>query len=49
MKGKIEMSEHLAERLICGVTTVLLRCAICGDVKTVEMLGSRAATPTEQP
>ena len=36
-------SEHLAERLICGVTTILFRCAIPGCVATrsVEMLGQQ--------
>jgi hypothetical protein len=33
------ISEHLAERFMAGVTTALLRCATCGDVKAVEMLG----------
>lgn len=36
--GKCEMSEHMAERLTFGVTSVLLKCA-CGKVLKEEMLG----------
>jgi len=32
-------SEYLAERMIFGVTTVLLKCSICGKVIKEEMLG----------
>lgn len=34
-------SEFLAERMMLGLTTVLLKCQIvqCGQTKTVEMLG----------
>ena len=37
------MTEHMqfsiSERLLLGVTTIVLRCN-CGDLKTVEILGT---------
>jgi hypothetical protein len=33
-------SEHMYERLAFGVTTIVLACAVCGDRKTLEILGS---------
>lgn len=33
------MSESMAQQLLFGVTTIVLKCSICGDVKTVEFLG----------
>jgi hypothetical protein len=40
--GACTMSEHMAERLTFGVTTVLLKCADCGRTRTEEMLGPEA-------
>lgn len=33
------MSEYLAERLLFGVTTVLLKCKKCNNIRKNEMLG----------
>ena len=35
----LQMSEVMAERLICGVTTWLLRCEKCGAVRKETALG----------
>lgn len=32
-------SEHMYERLVFGVTVIVLTCASCGDKKTIEVLG----------
>lgn len=36
---RFECSEWLAERLICGVTTVLFQCSKCKKIRKEEMLG----------
>ena len=38
-RGEGSMSEYLAERLLLGVTTIVLKCSKCGDVKSKEFLG----------
>lgn len=38
----LEMSERMAERLLFGITIIGLECSICGDWKSVEMLGKHA-------
>lgn len=43
---KFQMSERMAERLLMGVTTIVLRCEHCGDLKSVEILGSSYAGAT---
>lgn len=35
----LECSEHMAERMMFGLTVIDLRCSGCGDRKSVEMLG----------
>jgi hypothetical protein len=40
LKGIANISEHLAERLFAGVTTVLMKCPGCGAVRQQEMLGA---------
>lgn len=37
--GRFTISGDIAERLLCGVVTVLLTCDKCGDTHTEEMLG----------
>ena len=37
--GGVEMSEYLAERLLFGVTTVLLQCDRCKATRKEEMVG----------
>lgn len=38
-------SERFMERMVCGVTVIVLRCADCGDLKTIEMIGDAKPGP----
>lgn len=56
--GGLECSEHMAERMMFGVTTILQSCETCGELKNHEVLGDARpqqlqlpkglATPTSQ-
>lgn len=35
------MSEDLAQKLVFGLTTIVLLCEKCGDRKTMEIFGKR--------
>ena len=39
MTGGGTMSEELFEWLITGRTTIVMRCSLCGDLKSIEVKG----------
>lgn len=45
---KADGPAHTIERLIWGVTVILLKCDTCGDQKVVEMLGNAGAPPASR-
>ncbi len=42
-------TEEFANRLVFGLTTVVLRCVVCGDEKIIEATGDASAVSTETP